>query len=365
MAGIRDIAEKANVSIGTVDRVIHRRGRVAKDTVARVQRAMEELNYRPDIHASNLSRRRRHLIAALIPELTQDSGFWSESAKGIRSAVSELERHRVDIEIYNYDEWIPGSFGDSLDRALSDGARGLLLAPSTVTDRTMLFERIPDGVPYVICDSYIPGTKCMTYVGEDSYRAGRTAGRLMADMVPDGPVVALRSLPGTEHIGLRVNGFLDVVSERNPVTPLAVDFDSTMTDRQTDAFVGALLESNPRIRGVFLSNSHINRIAPAVFRHATGERPRMIGFDLVPKNRELLRSATIDYLIGQRPEEQAYLGIQILYRHIVMHHRFPGEIIVPIDIICAENLDRYSTRLAVEEYATADPSVRRTSLNSI
>lgn len=355
MAGIKDIAEKANVSIGTVDRVIHKRGRVAKETIERVKRAMEELNYRPDIHASNLSSRRRYRIAALIPELTQDSGFWNESAEGIRSAESELEQHRVDIEIYNYDEWNLASFGGSLDRALDDEADGLLIAPSTLTDRKTLFERIPGDVPYVICDSYIPDTNCITYVGEDSYQAGRTAGRLMADMVPDGPVLALRSLPGTDHIGRRVQGFLDVVSERNPVRPLSIDFDSTMTDRQVDAFVGRLLFENPAIRGVFLSNSQMNRIAPAVLRHIKGERPRMVGFDLVPENRELLRSASIDYLIGQRPEEQAYLGIQILYRHIAMHRRFPPEIIVPIDIICAENLGNYSTRLAVEEYAMTNP----------
>ncbi len=208
---------------------------------------------------------------------------------------------------------------------MRDGADGLLIAPSTITDQKTLSERISDDVPYVICDSHIPGTRCVTYVGEDSYQAGRTAGRLMADMVSEGRVIALRSLPGTEHIGRRVDGFLDVVSE--------------------------LLSDGAPIRGLFLSNSQINRIAPAVLRHCTGARPRMIGFDLVPENCELLRKSTIDYLIGRRPEEQAYLGVQILYRHIAMHRRFPPEIIVPIDIVCAENLDRYSTRLAVEEFA--------------
>ena len=52
---IKDIAERAGVSKGTVDRVIHNRGNVAPAVKQRVLEVMKELNYRPNILASALA----------------------------------------------------------------------------------------------------------------------------------------------------------------------------------------------------------------------------------------------------------------------------------------------------------------------
>jgi len=48
---IKDIAEKAGCSIGTVDRVIHNRGRVAKPVRDRILEIIRELNYKPNVNA--------------------------------------------------------------------------------------------------------------------------------------------------------------------------------------------------------------------------------------------------------------------------------------------------------------------------
>ena len=48
MTTIETIAKRAGVSRGTVDRVLHERGRVKPETVERVHDAMAELNYQPN-----------------------------------------------------------------------------------------------------------------------------------------------------------------------------------------------------------------------------------------------------------------------------------------------------------------------------
>jgi LacI family transcriptional regulator len=55
---IKDIAEKAKVSAGTVDRVLHNRGRVADEVKERVLRIARELNYEPNFHARALVSKR-------------------------------------------------------------------------------------------------------------------------------------------------------------------------------------------------------------------------------------------------------------------------------------------------------------------
>ena len=54
-ATIKDIASLANVSIGTVDRVLHNRGEVNPDTRNRVMSFIEELGYTPNLIAKSLA----------------------------------------------------------------------------------------------------------------------------------------------------------------------------------------------------------------------------------------------------------------------------------------------------------------------
>ena len=63
----------------------------------------------------------------------------------------------------------------------------------------------------------------------------------------------------------------------------------------------------------------------------------MIGYDLVDENIRLLREGAIDFLISQRPGRQGYLGILVLYRHVVLNETVDRTIMMPIDIITREN----------------------------
>ena len=50
---IKDIAQRAGVSAGTVDRVLHNRPSVSKASFEKVKKVMEEMNYTPNMYARN------------------------------------------------------------------------------------------------------------------------------------------------------------------------------------------------------------------------------------------------------------------------------------------------------------------------
>ena len=52
---IKDIARLANVSTGTVDRVLHNRGEVSAKSREKVEKVLKEINYQPNIYASALA----------------------------------------------------------------------------------------------------------------------------------------------------------------------------------------------------------------------------------------------------------------------------------------------------------------------
>ena len=52
---IKDIAEMAGVSVGTVDRVLHDRPNISKTAREKVEKVLERINYQPNMYASALA----------------------------------------------------------------------------------------------------------------------------------------------------------------------------------------------------------------------------------------------------------------------------------------------------------------------
>lgn len=69
---IRDIAEKADVSIATVSRVVNGKGRYSKDTEARVREIIEQVHYVPNIAAQSLKTNAYRLIGIVVPDITNE-----------------------------------------------------------------------------------------------------------------------------------------------------------------------------------------------------------------------------------------------------------------------------------------------------
>jgi LacI family repressor for deo operon, udp, cdd, tsx, nupC, and nupG len=87
-ARLRDVAEHAGVSIRTVSNVVNGYAPVSAAKRVRVEVAVAELGYRPNIVARNLRRGRSGLIALVIPEL--DVPYFSELARAVVTQGREL-----------------------------------------------------------------------------------------------------------------------------------------------------------------------------------------------------------------------------------------------------------------------------------
>ena len=64
---IAEIAKLAGVSIGTVDRVLHNRGRVAPKTVETIMAIIDEYGYQPNAFARNLKLSKTYTVGVLPP----------------------------------------------------------------------------------------------------------------------------------------------------------------------------------------------------------------------------------------------------------------------------------------------------------
>jgi LacI family transcriptional regulator len=96
---IKDIAQLANVSVGTVDRVLHNRGNVNEEKWEKVMKIINELSYTPNILAKSLASKKIIRIAVLIPEPYNSFNLYLEKPlDGINQAREELSDYNVDVQ---------------------------------------------------------------------------------------------------------------------------------------------------------------------------------------------------------------------------------------------------------------------------
>lgn len=81
MIGIQDVAKAAGVSVATVSRVINNTGNVLPETVAKVNRAIEQLQYKPPSSGRSQRSARKKRLLAIIPEYTNP--FWGDILDGM------------------------------------------------------------------------------------------------------------------------------------------------------------------------------------------------------------------------------------------------------------------------------------------
>ena len=139
---LKDIAERAGVSLATVSNVVNGYRPVGERTRQRVQQAVDELGYSPNLSARHLRRGRTGLIALAIPELTNP--YFAELAEiAIREAAG-----------LGYTLVMENTAADgAAERLLLDGSRrqtidGLILSPVRVGRAEVLDRRA--GNPLVL-----------------------------------------------------------------------------------------------------------------------------------------------------------------------------------------------------------------------
>jgi len=337
---IKDIAAKAGVSIGTVDRVLHNRGRVAPETEVRVREALRALEYHTNVFASTLRTGKVFRFGVLMPRTGPFAAYWELPLKGILRAAGELKPLNVRVETFFYD--VSGG-EDAFRKAIAalDPERmdGLIMAPVLGEACRELIGRLPPGMPLVFFDTFLPGVRPLTTIGQDSRQAGRVAARLMRLLLPEGgPVVVVRHLPTDCHLQERENGFMEGLEGDDRFAVVVETMDLTGPGPSLDARVRAMGARHPLLRGIFVTNANTFPYIPLAQNLGTAPRPVLVGFDLIAPNVAGLRSGAIDFLISQKPEQYGYLSVNSLYRHLLLRESVPEQQATAIEIVCRENL---------------------------
>ena len=341
---IKDIAEKAKVSIGTVDRVLHNRGEVAESTKKKILQIIEELNYEPNILASTLASKKSATFATLFPEPPSTEGYWNKPFVGVQKRIAELKQYGVQIQPLTFDQSDSKSFVASAEEILDLQPDGVVMAPFFKNEALEFIEKLKAlEIPFVFIDSEIKDAGQLSYVGQDSYQSGLVSGKLLDLILPEGNILVIhfaKEMDNQNHLVQREKGFYDWFrKKRNNVHQL---FTTDVPDTEDPAWKKKIQDKikEQQIKGIFVTNSKVFHIGRLLNKLQLRDI-KVIGHDLLKENIVCLKNEGVQFLICQRPEQQGYSSINKLFRSIVQKREIEKENYTSIDIITKENVDYY------------------------
>ncbi|MBC7320565.1 LacI family DNA-binding transcriptional regulator [bacterium] len=151
MATIKDVAERAGVSVMTVSRVINNSRYVSQETREKVERAMKELGYVPNALAHGLITKRTHVLGLIVSDITNP--FFTTIARGVEDTAI---KNGFNIILCNTDEDVEKE-EKYIDLLLRKRVEGIILSPADCNKRDGIERIIMRNVPLVLIDRCIDG----------------------------------------------------------------------------------------------------------------------------------------------------------------------------------------------------------------
>ncbi|WP_396591945.1 LacI family DNA-binding transcriptional regulator [Allomuricauda sp. R78024] len=336
---IKDIAEKAGVSIGTVDRVLHERGRVSKASEEKIMAAIDELDYKPNPIARTLKNSVVYKIGVLLPNPNLDS-FWEPCEEGVQEVISEYDDFNVHVVIYHFNPFKPKSFLQKGHKAYQDGIHALFFVPLFERETNSILEKF-DGKNILLATfNSTLSNGIDLYVGQDLVLSGKTAAKLLHMSSSYGGKFAIvhinESYDNARHMREKEQGFTSYCHENGIDSPLTI----TLMSGDFKTKLISFLEKHQDLQGIFITTSRAYEVAK-VLDTMDDKRILLIGYDLLDENLKYLQKGVVDFLIHQDPKMQASLGLKYVIENLLFKKVFPEKKLLPIAIVNSENAKSY------------------------
>ncbi len=335
MATIKEIAQKAGVSIGTVDRVLHNRGMVNEQTRQRIEAVMQELNYRPNQAAQGLAVMKKKLkISFFLPD-AKNHPFFHDITDAAHRKAKELAQYGVQVNFYQItgDEDTLFFEREKYCNMLSQQDGIILMGIDSSKVKSYLEAAEQMKIPVVFYNTYIPGREFLAYVGCDYRKAGRLAAGLSALAGGERAQVCIYS-EGFEMISSyreRAKGFFLEAEERYPEMKI-LDIRSIKRSReQNENSVREMFRKFPDVNIVYVVNPRDYEICRVIAAADSRHQVRIITNDLVKGQEEMIRQGIISATVCQEPEKQGQLPLEILFQYLAYGT-------VPEERMCYTNL---------------------------
>lgn len=342
---IKDIARLADVSVGTVDRVLHGRTGVAEASRIKVEEILKQLDYQPNMYASALASNKKYLFICLLPQ-HKEGDYWTDVENGVHRAVKVFSDFHITLSIVYYDQYEYASFINAGEEILKLNPDGVMLAPTIPETTAQITDKLQkEEIPYIFIDSNIPDLKPLAFFGQHSEQSGYFAAR-MAMLLGERPkeIVIFRQINegrlGSNQQENREKGFRKYMQEHFPECKIVELNLYAKRPDEDERLLKDFFAANPQIICGITFNSKVHIVGEYLLKNNKKDF-KLIGYDLLSRNVSCLRGGTVDFLIAQQPTQQGHNGIESLCNHLIFKKEVKQCNYMPITLLTIENIDFY------------------------
>lgn len=335
MATIKEIAELAGVSRGTVDRVLNNRGAVSPQTARKVLEIAQALQYRPNRAGIVLAAQKRNLKIGVI---LFDNGnpFFDEVLAGVNEKAAELADYNCAVLVrrvgFNLEEQL-----SAMDALVQEEVNGIVLTPYNdprIRDKISRLHAL--GIPVITTNTDIENSDRLAYVGCDFYRSGQTAAGLIHLLGK--PPVRVGIITGSSRVLChtdRIAGFCDRIRSHYPDIQILDTKENS--DDEFDDSTSDMLRRYPELNALYFAAGGVYGGCRAVL--SSGRDITVISCDKVSTTREMVLRGVIGATICQQPRIQGSRPLELLFAYLATGEKPEKEYhYTSVDIRIRENI---------------------------
>lgn len=254
---------------------------------------------------------------------------------GIEKAKEEFKKFNISLEYFLYD-YNSISFKKMMVKLLNHKHDGLLFAPIFYEESILFLDEYKKlNTPVIMIDSNIQHASISASIGQDAFKSGYLAGKLISfGSNKYNHVLILKITQEIESTSIyqqRIKGFYSFFENNNKISKIKIS-EIILGKNQKELDI----KTFKKIDSIFIPNSRSYIIAEFLKNNNITDI-NIVGYDILKENVIYLKEGIINFLINQKPEIQGYLGVEYLYKKIVLKENIEEKLNLPLEIIIKEN----------------------------
>lgn len=315
---IKDISKMANVSRGTVDRVLNNRGGVNREVELRIRKIAQDLGYKPNRAGKALAARKKPIkIGCLLPSV--DNQFFNDVITGLKAAEKELSDYGLSLDLVLLKGYDVETHLETIQKLVDKGVDALCLTTVDVPVITnKINELIASGIPVATINSDVRGTSRLFYVGSNYIKGGKAAAGMLSMLLPEkGRTLIVTGSVKMQGHNQRIHGFCKEAKD-NKMNISIVDVVESQDDDETAyRYTKESLNQHSNINSIYITAAGVAGVCRAVEELGLASKLYMVCFDDIPATKKAILNGTIDATICQEPFEQGYQAIKSMFNYFL------------------------------------------------
>jgi len=309
---VHDIAERAGVSLATVDRVLNDRPGVRGVTRAKVEAAIVELGYVRDVAAANLAKSRVYPLVFILPE--GDNPFMRGLEDEVRRAGAHSLVERTQLSVVTVPAFDGRALAREIDSAIERAVAGIAAVAVDAPEVLAAIGRAREaGIPFVTLVSDLANSGRDHFIGVDNIAAGRTAGSLLGRFLGQrpGPVAVLAGSMRVRDHGERLEGFLAAMSAMPVSRAILPVLEGQDNPELSFRLIAECLAEVRDLAGIYSLGAG-NRGLVRALAAGTGRNLCVIAHEVTDETRAALEGGLVDAVLNQDAGHEVRSAIRVL-----------------------------------------------------